>query len=85
MISVMKVSVVIRCFLGRSLLRRRAICCSAGCSAGCSSYSTGCSSLVSDSGPVSIRKYGFTVMDLKLVGLLGSCTLQVSPLIASRL
>jgi hypothetical protein len=52
---------------------------SAGCSAGCSA---GYSSLIllsdSDSKVGSIRKYGFTVVDLKSVGPLSSYTLQVS-------
>ncbi len=51
-------------------------------SSGCSSSgrsSSGRSSLISSSGsvssPASIYKKGFTVVDRKLVGLLGNCTL----------
>jgi len=54
---------------------------SEGCSTGCSSS---ISLSGSDSGPVLIRKYGFTVVDLKSVGPLGNCTLYVSPSSASR-
>ena len=53
--------------------------CSIGCSFGCSS-----SILLSNSSLVSAYKYGFTVVDLKSVGLLGNCTLHVSPLRASK-
>ena len=54
---------------------------STGCSAGCS-FSVSLSG--SDSGPVPACKYGFTVVDLKSVGPLGSCTLHVSPSRASK-
>src|SRR6266487_3447640 len=71
------------CFLGRPRLRLTVsgVVRSLGCSVGGSSVSL--SSSVS--GLVSIRKKGFTVVDRKLVGPLGNCTLQVSPLSARRL
>ena len=51
-------------------------------------FSEGCSSSISlsgsDSGPVLIRKYSFTVVDLKSVGPLDNYTLYVSPSSASR-
>jgi hypothetical protein len=53
--------------------------CSAGCSFGCSS-----SISLSNSSPVSACKYGFMVVNLKSVGLLGNCTLHVSPSRASK-
>jgi hypothetical protein len=61
--------------------------CSMGCSFNCSlGCSFGCSSSISlsNSSLVSAYKYGFTVVDLKFVGLLGNCTLHVSPLRASK-
>jgi hypothetical protein len=61
--------------------------CSIGCSFGCSlGCSFSCSSSISlfNSSLVSAYKYGFTVVDLKSVGLLGNCTLHVSPLRASK-
>jgi hypothetical protein len=52
------------------------------------SYSSGYSSLIllfgSDFGLVSAHKYSFMVIDLKSIGLLGSYTLYVSPLRASK-
>src|SRR6266487_3844210 len=71
------------CFLGRPRPRLTVsgMVRSLGCSVG--------SSLVllssSVSGLVSIYKKGFTVVDRKLVGPLGNCTLQVSPSSARRL
>jgi hypothetical protein len=54
-----------------------------GCSIGCS---FSCSSLIllSNSSLVSTYKYGFIVVDLKSIGLLGNCTLYVSLLRASK-
>src|SRR6266487_7058360 len=81
------------CFLGRPCPRLTVsrVVRSLGCSIGRSSSgrsSSGCSSLISSSGsvssPASIYKKGFIVVDQKLVGLLGNCTLQVSPLRAKR-
>ena len=54
---------------------------STGCSAGCSFLVLLSSS---DSGLVSACKYSFTVVDLKSIGPLGSCTLYISPLRASK-
>ena len=61
--------------------------CSMGCPFGCSiGCSFGCSSSISlsNSSLVSAYKYGFTVVDLKSIGLLGNCILHVSPLRASK-
>jgi len=71
------------CFLGRPCPRLTVsgVVQLLGCSTG--------SSLVllssSVSSPVSIYKKGFTVVNQKLIGLLGNCTLQVSPSSARRL
>jgi hypothetical protein len=49
-----------------------------------SSYSSLILPFGSDSGLVSAYKYSFIVIDLKSIGLLGSYTLYISPLRASK-
>src|SRR6266487_2134583 len=71
------------CFLGR--LRPRLTVSSVVRSLGCSMGGSSVSLSSSVSGLVFICKKGFTVVDQKLVGLLGNCTLQVSPSSARRL
>ena len=61
--------------------------CSIGCPFSCSiGCSFSCSSLISLSNfnLVSTYKYGFIVVNLKSIGLLGNCILHVSPLRASK-